>query len=116
MKLRLVTHALILALFLTAGVLAAYVSPATAGLARDSAGVEQRMEAGMPCCPSDQDGPKDCTTNCPALTFCLAKCFAGGTTKSVAIAGPVMAVVAPLGDDAKRTSQSFAPPARPPRS
>lgn len=116
MQLRLLTHALILALFLTAGVLASYVSPASAGMARDVAGVEQTMEVGMPCCPSDQDGPKDCTTNCPALTFCLAKCFAGGTTKSVALPDPVMAAVTRLGDDAERTSQPFAPPARPPRS
>ncbi len=116
MKLRLFTHALILALFLAAGVLAAYVSPAAAGMAGDAAGVEQTMEAGMPCCPSDQDDPKDCATNCPALTFCLAKCFAGGTAKSVALPGPVMAVIALLGDDAERASQDFAPPARPPRS
>ena len=116
MKLRLFTHALILALFLTAGVLAAYVSPATAGMARDTAGVEQTMEAGMRCCPSDQDGPNDCTTNCPALTFCLAKCFAGRSVKSVGLPGPVMAVVGLTGDDAERESQSFAPPARPPRS
>lgn len=115
MKLRLLTHALILALFLTAGVLAAYVSPATAGMARD-AGVEQGMEAGMPCCPSDQDGPRDCATNCPALTFCLAKCSAGGTARTVALPGPVMAVSALMGDDAERASLSFAPPPRPPRS
>lgn len=116
MKLRLLTHALILALFLTAGVLASYVSPAKAGMARDAVGVEQSMEAGMPCCPSDQDGPRDCATNCPALTFCLAKCFAGGNARSVALPGPVMAVIAFLGDDAERVSQTFAPPARPPRS
>ncbi len=116
MKLRLFTHALILALFLTAGVLAAYVSPATAGMARDAVGVQQTMEAGMPCCPSDQDGPKDCTTNCPALTFCLAKCFTSGSVKSVVLPGPVTAVVGLMGDDAERESQSFAPPARPPRS
>lgn len=116
MKLRLFTHALILALFLTAGVLAAYVSPANAGMARDAAGVEQSMEAGMPCCPPDQDGPKDCATACPALTFCLAKCFAGGTTRSVALPDPVLAIVGLTGDDAERASQGFAPPARPPRS
>jgi hypothetical protein len=116
MKLRLLTHAMILALFLTAGVLAAYVSPATAGMARDAAGVEQTMEAGMPCCPSDQDGPRDCATNCPALTFCLAKCFAGGTAKSVVLSRPVMTVIALMGDDAERASQNFTPPARPPRS
>jgi hypothetical protein len=116
MQIRVLTHALILALFLTAGVLASYVSPATAGMARDAAGVEQTMEAGMPCCPSDQGGPKDCTTNCPALTFCLAKCSAGGTARTVALPGPVTAVSALMGDDAERASQSFAPPPRPPRS
>jgi hypothetical protein len=116
MKLRLLTHALILALFLMAGVLAAYVSPASAGMARDT-GVEQKtMEAGMPCCPWEQDGPKDCATNCPALTFCLAKCFAGGTAKSVALPGPVMAIIALMGDDAERASQASAPPAKPPRT
>lgn len=116
MSFRVVTHALILALFLTASVLAAYVSPATAGMARDAVGLEQTMEAGMRCCPSDQGGPKDCTTNCPALTFCLAKCFAGGSVKSVVFPGPVMAVVGLMSDDAERESQSSAPPARPPRS
>jgi len=63
MTFRLSLHALILALFLTASILAAYVSPATAGMARDAVGIEQTMEASMPCCPSDQNGPKDCTTN-----------------------------------------------------
>lgn len=116
MKLRLLTHALVLALFLTAGILAAYVSPATAGMARDAVGIEDSMEAGMPCCPSDQDGPRDCATNCPALTFCLAKCFAGGAIKSVALPRPAIAVVGLAGDDAERASQGFAPPARPPRS
>lgn len=116
MKLRLLTHALILALFLTAGVLASYVSPAAAGMAGDAAGVEQTMEAGMPCCPSDQDDPNDCATNCPALTFCLAKCFAGGAIKSVTLPRPAIAVVGLAGDDAERVSQGFAPPARPPRS
>jgi len=116
MKIRLFTHALILALFLTAGVLAAYVSPASAGMARAGPGVEQTMEAGMPCCPSDQDGPKDCTTNCPALTFCLAKSFAGGTAKSVVLPSPFMAVIPSKGDDAAHASQTLAPPARPPRT
>ena len=115
MKLRLSLHALILAMFLTASVLAAYVTPAKAGMTRDAVGVEETMEAGMPCCPSDQNGPKDCTTNCPSLTFCLAKTFGGGTAKAVALPRPVMAVIALLGDDAERASQSFAPPARPPR-
>ena len=115
MRFRISLHALILALFLTASVLAAYVTPATAGMTREAVGVEDTMEAGMPCCPSDQDGPKDCTSNCPSLTFCLAKAFAGGTAKAVALPRPVMAVIALLGNDAERASQSFAPPARPPR-
>ncbi|MBX9912190.1 MAG: hypothetical protein K2Z25_26250 [Beijerinckiaceae bacterium] len=85
-------------------------------MARDAVGVEQGMEAGMPCCPPDNSGPKDCTTNCPALTFCLAKCFAGGTARSVALPGPVIAVIALTRNDAERVSQTFAPPARPPRS
>lgn len=101
---------------MTASILAAYVSPATAGMAQDAAGAEQTMEAGMPCCPSDKSGPKDCLTNCPALTFCLAKCFASATARSVALPGPVIAVIAFMGDDAERASQKFAPPARPPRS
>ncbi len=116
MKLRLLTHALVLALYLTAGVLAAYVSPASAGMAREAAGVEQTMEAGMPCCPSDQDGPKDCTTNCPALTFCLAKTFTGGTARSVASPSPVIVLVALMGDDAERASRNSPPLPRPPRS
>jgi len=116
MKLRLLMHALILALFLTAGVLASYASPAKAGFARTAVGVEESMEAGMPCCPSDQGGPKDCTTNCPALTFCLGKSSAGGSGRFVVMQRPVVTVVGRAGDDAERVSQSFAPPARPPRS
>lgn len=115
MKLRPLTHGLILALFMLAGVLASFVSPASAGVARDMIGVEQSMEAGMPCCPSDPGGPKDCTTNCPALTFCLAKSSIGGSDRSVVLQRPGVATVGVAGDDAERATQTFAPPARPPR-
>ncbi len=116
MKLRLLTHALILALFMVAGILASFVSPASAGMTRDMIGVEQSMEAGMPCCPSDPGGPKDCTTNCPALTFCLAKFSTGGSDRFVVLQRPVVAAVGLASDDAERASQTFTPPARPPRS
>lgn len=116
MKLRLFTHALILALFMVAGVLASFVSPASAGMTRDMIGLEQSMEAGMPCCPSDQGGPKDCATNCPALTFCLAKFSTGGSDRFVVLQRLVVAAVGLAGDDAERASQTFAPPARPPQS
>lgn len=115
MCIRHLTHVLILALFLTSGILATYVSPASASMARDAAGVEQTMEAGMPCCPSDRYGSMDCATTCPALTFCLTKCSTGGTSRFVALPRPALTVVDLKGDDAERTSQSLAPPARPPR-
>ena len=117
MKLRLLAHGLVLALFVTANVLTAFVSPATAGYGRADLEAAMPMATAMPCCPSDQDGPQDCTTNCPALSFCLAKCFASEPAKVVAtLAHPIIAVLGLAGDDAERTSRPFEPPARPPRT
>ncbi|KQK28578.1 hypothetical protein ARD30_06630 [Bosea thiooxidans] len=53
MKLRLVAHCLVLALFVTAAILAAFVGPAAAGLSRANA-VEMAMDGAMPCRPTDQ--------------------------------------------------------------
>lgn len=117
MKLRLLAHCLVLALFVTATVLAAAVSPATAGYGRmDGMEAAVAMDADMPCCPPDQGKAKDCATNCPALSFCLAKCFASEPTAFVTLALPVVAVLGLAGDDAARGSRPFEPPARPPRS
>lgn len=115
MNSRLLLHALLLALYLVAGILASYVSPANAGEDRDVAEVEQSMETGMPCCPSAEDAP-NCATNCPALTFCFAKCSPSGSFKFASLPRPVIVVVRLTCDDAERASQSCAPLARPPRS
>lgn len=117
MKLRLLAHCLVLALFVTASVLAAFVSPANAGYGRMKIEAAMPMTVDMPCCPSDQDKSQDCTTNCPALSFCLAKCFAGEPAKVFAIlAQPIVALLGFAGDDAARASRPFEPPARPPRT
>jgi hypothetical protein len=116
MKLRLLAHCLVLALFVTASVLTAFVSPAGAGYGGMDAEAAMPMDADMPCCPPDQGKAKDCTTNCPALSFCLAKCFASEPTAFVTLLQSVVAVLGLAGDDAARASRPFEPPARPPRT
>ncbi|QEL22247.1 hypothetical protein FQV39_06460 [Bosea sp. F3-2] len=117
MKLRLLAHCLVLAVFVAATVLAAFVSPAQASFGRmDVMETVMPMDVGMPCCPTDQGKAKDCTTNCPALSFCLAKCFASEPTSFVTLVQPVIAQLVLAGDDAARMSRPFEPPARPPRA
>lgn len=117
MKVRPIAHCLVLALFVTASILAAFVSPAAAGYGRtDIVEAAVTMDADMPCCPSDQGRAKDCATNCPALSFCLAKCFASAPTASVRLVQPVVAELGLPGDDSARASRPFEPPARPPRT
>jgi len=117
MKLRLLAHCLVLALFVTATVLAGVVTPASAGFGQMDAGeTAMSMDVAMPCCPTDQGSSKDCTTNCPALSFCLAKCFASEPTDFVKLVRPVIAQLGLGGDDADHVSRPFEPPARPPRT
>ncbi len=117
MKLRLFAHCLVLALFVAASVLTAFVSPAKAGYGRVEIEATMPMASEMPCCPPDQGGPPDCKTTCPALTFCLAKCFASEPMKAFAtIAQPIIVALAMTGDDAAHVSRPFEPPARPPRT
>jgi len=117
MKLRLLAHCLVLALFVMATVLAAFVSPAQAGYDRmETMEAAMSMDADMPCCPPDQGKAKDCTTNCPALSFCLAKCFPGEPTGFVTLDQPVVAMLGVSSDDSARASRPFEPPARPPRT
>ncbi|MGX1742427.1 hypothetical protein ACWIEX_12815 [Bosea sp. NPDC055353] len=117
MKLRLLAHCLVLALFVMATVLAAFVSPAQAGYGRtDITEAAMSMDADMPCCPTDQGKAKDCATNCPALSFCLAKCFPSEPTAFVTLVQPVIAMIGLFSDDSARASRPFEPPARPPRT
>lgn len=117
MKLRLLAHCLVLALFVTATVLAGVISPASAGLGRtDAVETAMPMDADMPCCPPDQGKAQDCMTSCPALSFCLSKCFASEPTAFARLVQPVIAELGFAGDDAARASRPFEPPARPPRS
>lgn len=117
MKLRLLVHCLVLALFVSATMLAGLVGPATAGHDRlETMQAAATMDADMPCCPSDQDKAKDCTTNCPALNVCLAKCVAGGQATFAVLVHPVIAQLGRGSDEAVRRSQPPEPPARPPRS
>lgn len=115
MKARLLVHCLVLALFVTASVLTAFVSPVEAGYGGVDARAATTMDAGMPCCPPDQGKAKDCTANCPALSFCLAKGFASEPAAFVTLVQPVVAVLGLAGDDAAHASRPFEPPARPPR-
>lgn len=117
MKLRLLANCLVLALFVMATTLAAFVSPATAGYGRpDAVEAAMTMDVDMPCCPPDQGKAKDCTTSCPALSFCLAKSFVSEPTAFVTLIQPVVAALGLSGDDSARASRPFEPPARPPRS
>lgn len=117
MKLRRLAHCLVLALFVTANLLAAFVSPAAAGHGRTDA-VEMAMpaDADMPCCPSDPGKAQDCATNCPALNVCLAKCSVSEPATFVTLLQPIPAELGLVGDEAARASQPFEPPARPPRT
>lgn len=116
MKLRLLAHCLVLALFVTATVLAAFVSPAKAGFGRtDAVDMAMPMDGAMPCCPPDQGKGKDCAINCPALSFCLAKCFASEPASFVRLVQPIVAQLGLSGDDVDHVSRPFEPPARPPR-
>jgi hypothetical protein len=117
MKLRLLAHCLVLALFVTATVLAAFVSPATAGYGRtDAVEAAMPMDADMACCPPDQGKAKDCATNCPALSFCLAKCFASEPTVFARVDRPFVATLGLAANEALRISRPGEPPARPPRT
>lgn len=115
MKLRVLAHCLVLALFVTATMLAAVVSPAQAGYARVDVEAATPMATDMPCCPPDQEKSQDCAKNCLALSFCLTKCFASEPTAFVTLSLPIAAVLGLAGDDTARASRPFEPPARPPR-
>jgi hypothetical protein len=116
MKLRLLAHCLVLALFVTASVLTAVVSPAKAGYGRMDVESATTMDADMPCCPPDQGKAKDCMTNCPALSLCLAKGFTSEPMAFITLVQPAVAVLGLAGDDAARASRPFETPARPPRT
>lgn len=115
MKFRLLTHVLVLGLFITATMLAALVAPANAGYVRMDSEAMAAMQADMPCCPNPTDKQPDCTTNCPAASFCLAKCFASEPTAFAMVAQPVVAILGLAGNEAARISRPGEPPARPPR-
>ncbi|MGO4668204.1 hypothetical protein [Bosea sp. 2RAB26] len=117
MKLRRLAHRLVLTLFVTATMLAAVVSPVTAGYARMDAEAVMPMATDMPCCPPDQERSQDCTKGCLALSFCLTKCFAAEPASSLtALSRPILGLAALAGDDAARASRPLGPPARPPRT
>lgn len=117
MKLRLLTHVLVLGLFVTATMLAALVAPVKAGYGRMESETMATMSPEMPCCPNPKDKQPDCTTNCPALSFCLAKCVSGDPgLVGLKTAQPVVAELGLSGDDTTHASRPFEPPARPPRT
>jgi hypothetical protein len=116
MKLRLIAHCLILALFVAATMLAAVFSPAQAGFAGMDVEAAMPMATDMPCCPPDQEKSRDCMKSCPALSFCLTKCFASEPIAFVTLSLPIATVLGLTGDDAARASRPFEPPARPPRT
>jgi hypothetical protein len=77
MKLRLLAHCLVLALFIIATSLAAVVSPAKAGhggMGAEVMAVEMAGD-GMPCCPTSGPVMPDCQKDCPLASICLAKCM-----------------------------------------
>jgi hypothetical protein len=116
MKFRLLTHVLVLGLFVAATMLAALVAPAKAGYARMDSETMATMSPEMPCCPNPKDKQPDCTTNCPAMSFCLAKCFASEPTASATVVQTAVVMLGLAGNEALRISRPAEPPARPPRS
>jgi len=116
MKFRLLTNVLVLGLFITAMMLAALVAPAKAGYARMDSETMATMSPEMPCCPNPKDKQPDCATNCPAVTFCLAKCVPSAPTAFDAVVRPVVVTLGLVGNEALRISRPSEPPARPPRS
>ena len=116
MKLRLLAHCLVLTLFVTASVLTAFVSPAKAGYGRMDVEAAMPMGVDMPCCLPDQGKAKDCMTNCPALSFCVAKGLTSQPMAFVMLDQPVVVELGLAGDDAVRAPRPFEPPARPPRT
>jgi len=116
MRFRLVTHVLVLGLFVTATMLAALVAPAKAGYARMDSEAMAAMSPEMPCCPNPKDKQSDCTTNCPAASFCLAKCFASEPAVFATVVRPVVVTLGLAANEALRISRPGEPPARPPRS
>jgi|APMI01.1.fsa_nt_gi hypothetical protein len=116
MKFRLLTNVLVLGLFVTATMLAALVAPAKAGYARMDSETMATMSPEMPCCPNPKDKQADCTTNCPAVSFCLAKCFASEPTVFATLVKPVFVTLKLASNEMLRISQPGEPPARPPRS
>jgi hypothetical protein len=116
MKFRLLTHVLVLGLFVTATILAAMVAPAKAGYGRMDIETMAAMSPEMPCCPNPKDKLPDCTTNCPAVSFCLVKCFASSPTASATDVQAAVVSLGLAGNEALRVSRPAEPPARPPRS
>lgn len=116
MRFRLLTNVLVLGLFVAATILVAFVAPAKAGFARMDSEMMAAMSPEMPCCPNPTDKRPDCTTNCPALSFCLAKSFASEPTAFDLVVQPVVVMLGLAGNEAARLSQPSEPPARPPRT
>lgn len=117
MKLRLLAHSLVLALFVTATLLTAIVAPTKAGAARMDAEAMAEMQGDMSCCPSDRQAKQpDCASDCPARGFCLTKCVSSEPALAVSTMKlPVLSDLCPAGDDARPASRPFEPPTRPPR-
>ncbi|MFC3639887.1 hypothetical protein ACFONL_21335 [Camelimonas fluminis] len=116
MKFRLLTHSLILVLFVTASMMAAWVAPVKAGFVPMERDVMAAMSVDMPCCPNGNDKQSDCTTGCLAVSFCLVKCFASTPTVFGAIVQPLVVTLGLAGDEMLRISPPSEPPARPPRT
>ena len=116
MKFRLLTNVLILVLFVTATMLAALVTPANATYVRMDSETMAAMSPEMPCCPNPNDNQPDCTPGCPAVSFCLPKCFPSGPMASATVVRAVLVMLAVAGNEALRISRPGEPPARPPRS
>lgn len=116
MRFRLLTHVLVLALFVTATMMAAFVPPAKAGYGGMGGETLAAMSAEMPCCPNAKDKQPDCTTNCLAVSFCLAKCYSSAPTGPAPVVQAFVLLLRLAGNETLRVSRPAEPPARPPRS
>lgn len=109
-----------LALFLLSGLLAAIVSPASAGQEqthRQQTMPEAAMTAGMPCCPTDPAETPDCGADCSTMRLCQAGCLANGPPKAFSlVVRPITSSPGPARNDLTSAWRPFEPPARPPRT
>ncbi len=98
------------------GVILAPIAIPSSGNAM-AASVFGAMPDDMPCCSQEQPAKPDCQQDCPMMTICMAKCFAGPLFFSAAtISFDMLGMVVKTRRDFFVSSLGEEPLARPPRT